>query len=174
MRSKGLIYIKNIWKEDLIVIYCSVRFPWLWITYLMCSNTFIFRLKISLSAHVDKSSSATLAVQPQYSMFLTSLGRHFNGVLLKMRYIYMQGFHLRAKQQANWLAVSIRGGLISRRACKQKLTVVYINCRASLICYLSCNCFIFSSSGTQPQCTEHQKWLTCTATCQSLKKLIYG
>ena len=142
---------------------------------MMCSNPFAFRLKISLSVHVDKSSSATLAVQPPYSMFLTSPGRRFNGVLLKMRYIYyMQGFHLRAKQQANRLVVSIRGGLISRRACKQKLAVVYINFRASLIRYFSCDCFIFSSSGTQPQCTEHQKWLTCTATCQSLKKLISG
>ena len=156
------------------MIYCSVRCPWLWITYLMYSNPFVVRLKISLSVHVDKSSSATLAVQPPYSMFLTSRGRRFNGVLLKMRYIYMQGFHLRAEQQANWLALSIRGGLISRRAYKQKLTIVYINFRASLIRYFSCDCFIFSSSGTQPQCTERQKWLTCTATCQSLKKWISG
>lgn len=105
---------KKIWKESLIVTYCSMRFPWLWITYVMCSNPFVFRLKISLSVHVDKSSSATLAVQLPYSMFLMSPGRHFNEVLLKTRYIYMQGFSLKAEQQANWLAVRIgRGGGLS-------------------------------------------------------------
>ena len=56
---------------------------------MMCSIQFVFRLKISLSAHVDKLSFATLAVQPLHSMFLMSPGQRFNEVLLRMRYIYL-------------------------------------------------------------------------------------
>ena len=62
-------------------------------------NLFL-RLKISSSAHVDKLSFATLAVQPLHSMFLMSPGQPFSEVLLRMRYIYLAFFafgHIVAK-----------------------------------------------------------------------------
>lgn len=47
----------------------------------------VFRLKIFLSAHEDKSNFVTLAVRPSHSTFLMSLGQHSNVALLKMRYV---------------------------------------------------------------------------------------
>lgn len=57
--------------------------------YLLCPIKLVSRLKISLSARVDKLSFVTLEVQPLHSTLLTSPGQRFNEVLSRMRYIYM-------------------------------------------------------------------------------------
>ena len=87
--------------KSYVISHVFKRFHFLLLSYMIHVQFNLFlRLKISSSAHVDKLSFATLAVQPLHSMFLMSPGQPFSEVLLRMRYIYLAFFafgHIEAK-----------------------------------------------------------------------------